>query len=1162
MDYLPRPPDSNIPHIEVPYITSLQYDFLGFKGFPARHGYTRDGALNDQLPVEELAALLQSWLYFGLVAEFTGRVVRQEDLVMKTENSSLVTGALILVYLHEWIYSLRRLAVVSSRWVGAVDRAREVLMYAIDASVWFDYIPGMGNRRYAAIALSVKSLIITLASIYGIVEPKHMIGDRIDVLRPWITPTNTLMPLPADYLHSLMRKHGCCPSLVRRICKRQNYCTAIYLMQLQATTISTSIQHTSCSFTSCLAYNTNEESYITRHINAQCSCAFVSVDTGHVASLVEAGRVPVISTKLGPNNKLEVGTADWVNGPIWGHLELRFWHYRGPFIAYAAISHVWADGLGNSEANAIPLCQFTRIVSQIDLGGGQGNGSMGATPPWFWMDTLCVPVGNAHYTTRLKAIDYMAMIYASASHTIVLDNTLATLAFPSLGPIQWDDCALVGVSNNTHVAMRASQSYLKAATVPGHILCSPWAGRSWTLQEAVLSERLHFALRDGSLLPEWLGMAATTGMNTVRTRSGRDALDTQEKSVQRPTVYVARCAKVAVGLCCIRQALCALQHSRRDHRSTPLALCYEPKILLKMLLLSAVLLGAVEIFCSLVMYLALIGAYGIAASIVVVVLLLVIICPIALIVLCVKMSLDGMSTARSTLLGDLLMPRRQGALSDIHLRSNKLPDLLCLFLFRSLARETEHMLHRDSKVSTSVSRNRMGVLSRTRCLHFARVWENLAERSTSKPEDVHYILGTLTHLRIQPLRLLSARERMRRILRSFEELPLGLLFIHEDRLQDTNEDYRYDWLPRVPCGDRLALTDGLFVTERGYEFVVDSQTNGLRLLLLERFPHACSSFLVQQQDSNLAYRARFLSGYRAHCVCSPTECGHEHCIAFVRPIVQRPQDRQTTTATLFRVLNRSEAYMRLRFSCHLDWESVPHERLGLDSMIPAVGAVLVPRVMRCCMPNESNAMLGVADGTGETDIEVAPETKLLYKPPFTLVNTPAHQTLNILIWINASPVYACAMWAVYHHRSLCHSLAWKLGMTTLLTTVFLGLVLLGSSVRDYCRSTAWELHYGTEQVRRPRAAWVRINAWMEAWDECIAANFAIADGTMASIEEQGSYTTSSHILLQEGGSILQYVTGQGTGVYRGGYRTTDDLDISPMDDFFSRRVATVKGWLI
>lgn len=40
---------------------------------------------------------------------------------------------------------------------------------------------------------------------------------------------------------------------------------------------------------------------------------------------------------------------------------------RLEFDSYIAVSHVWADGLGNPDDNALPFCQIKRLVDRVKV---------------------------------------------------------------------------------------------------------------------------------------------------------------------------------------------------------------------------------------------------------------------------------------------------------------------------------------------------------------------------------------------------------------------------------------------------------------------------------------------------------------------------------------------------------------------------------------------------------------------------------------------------------------------------------------------------------------------------------------------------------------------------------------------------------------------------
>jgi hypothetical protein len=87
------------------------------------------------------------------------------------------------------------------------------------------------------------------------------------------------------------------------------------------------------------------------------------------------------------------------------------------------------------------------------------------------MDTLCIPVGPDERAYRLEQIDNMASIYKGATHGLILDAELTSIAYD------------------------ASRHDVHAL-----LACSAWMTRSWTLQEGKLPSRLAVQFRDGVIV--------------------------------------------------------------------------------------------------------------------------------------------------------------------------------------------------------------------------------------------------------------------------------------------------------------------------------------------------------------------------------------------------------------------------------------------------------------------------------------------------------------------------------------------------------------------------------------------------------------------------------------------------------------------------------------
>jgi len=91
-------------------------------------------------------------------------------------------------------------------------------------------------------------------------------------------------------------------------------------------------------------------------------------------------------------------------------------------------------------------------------------------PVGFWMDTLCVPVGDEHKQLRKQTIGQMREIYEGADRVLVLDDWLEDLSL-------------------------SSSIYEKAA----RIYLSNWQHRLWTLQEGALAQQLSIQFKDGPM---------------------------------------------------------------------------------------------------------------------------------------------------------------------------------------------------------------------------------------------------------------------------------------------------------------------------------------------------------------------------------------------------------------------------------------------------------------------------------------------------------------------------------------------------------------------------------------------------------------------------------------------------------------------------------------
>lgn len=206
-------------------------------------------------------------------------------------------------------------------------------------------------------------------------------------------------------------------------------------------------RHDGCSGTVCHAYDCDEQTYKPKHFSRTGACVEVKLDVWEALEMLANDVIPVVVYEDGEARFVPASA----NAP------------------YAAISHVWSDGLGNPKVNTFPLCQLKRIASLV-------NKLFPASehPVPLWIDTLCCPVAVEPFETRSRAINLMKKTYQEASTVLVLDAYLES----------------------------KSVSHLAPAEILMLIHCSKWNRRLWTLHEKFMASEIVLQFRDRALSME------------------------------------------------------------------------------------------------------------------------------------------------------------------------------------------------------------------------------------------------------------------------------------------------------------------------------------------------------------------------------------------------------------------------------------------------------------------------------------------------------------------------------------------------------------------------------------------------------------------------------------------------------------------------------------
>lgn len=184
-----------------------------------------------------------------------------------------------------------------------------------------------------------------------------------------------------------------------------------------------------------------------KHLHQDCLCDFISTPMEELVDILRTGHIPVLTVAESP---------DASDAPIISVMP------STPDKPYIALSHLWADGLGNPVANAIHRCQLENISGALQGLSSVSPDASGVSLSFsFWLDTLCIPVEEIYHELRDFSIQKMRDIYKDAYAVLVVDSDLR--------------------------AMTRTTSDLE---VLGRVLVSGWNARLWTYQEAALGEEL------------------------------------------------------------------------------------------------------------------------------------------------------------------------------------------------------------------------------------------------------------------------------------------------------------------------------------------------------------------------------------------------------------------------------------------------------------------------------------------------------------------------------------------------------------------------------------------------------------------------------------------------------------------------------------------------
>ena len=291
--------------------------------------------------------------------------------------------------------------------------------------------------------------------------PLGILMESVDRIFNVSRISNTLNPSNGCHIHNHLEtemiKKGWCRSQIQMFARAYGESSLYLGNQLRR---QFQRRHDACTRAGCVAFDAQDHLPVPKHITGDCCCKFLFSPIDKVTSIVMNASIPLIKICHSASNELFIDIVEYQEND-----------------EFVAISHVWSQGLGNSDGS-LPECQIKQILDFVlDLV---------PNPGLFWLDTLCVP--KRPPSVRKQAIKNINVVYQKASTTLVLDEEL----------LMSDSSK----SSNEDLSVR--------------IMLSEWSRRLWTLMEAVLSRRIAYRFRDraameSNILAMWQEVKSSAG---------------------------------------------------------------------------------------------------------------------------------------------------------------------------------------------------------------------------------------------------------------------------------------------------------------------------------------------------------------------------------------------------------------------------------------------------------------------------------------------------------------------------------------------------------------------------------------------------------------------------------------------------------------------------
>ncbi|EWC48128.1 hypothetical protein DRE_02707 [Drechslerella stenobrocha 248] len=483
------------PLATLPFVGEL-WDGGSFDGYPERRGFDpmtqKFYAPGVENSLDASYAFYQTWFYLGILpAGFmcdnpNELLIRQDD----ETGEQVLTTAHLAEIANNYLAALRamdlpdRLSALTTsiQVITKVNRSlQEPDVPNPDDLIWDDNMTLLGEKVRFGLALLCDSLSYATEHMCG-----HVLEAEVDKYNSKVSRANELPYVSFPYfiwqignsLDEAMDRALLC-AVEKAQFKGLSPMLLCYILSIPETNRFPG-QHDECENGTCRGNNVDDKTYVTKHVDDDCSCEHDGPEIEDVKKCLEDGHIPSLTLSIvdGEYVGMKVKPQKNKSAGIWSRQSEK--NGLAKSLDYVALSHVWSDGLGNPFANTLPRCQLRRLAyyANYTINNGKARGLRGGIEKlmtldrhtfakrqgslWgqrpdfeidFWTDTLCVPLDNQY---RKLAIKNMNNVYRQARYVMVLDASIAQHEFRT-------DMELMG-----------------------RLMLSTWMKRVWTLQEAIL----------------------------------------------------------------------------------------------------------------------------------------------------------------------------------------------------------------------------------------------------------------------------------------------------------------------------------------------------------------------------------------------------------------------------------------------------------------------------------------------------------------------------------------------------------------------------------------------------------------------------------------------------------------------------------------------------